>query len=72
MKDLPMMLLKEVFDALPDGDMLNHADDAGDVDVLWMADEVIIDRVGRCPRWVLRQAQCNRWSSHDDAVEDVP
>ena len=57
-EDLLMMLLKKVLDALSDAHMLNHADDAEDVDASWMRDEVVVDDVARCPGWILDEGRC--------------
>ena len=35
-KDLRVMLLKEGFDALADGNLLDHSDDVGAVDFVWV------------------------------------
>ena len=72
MKDLRMMLLKPDPEPLSNVNMLGHADDAGDVRMFGMADEIVVDDVCRCPRWVLHEAQYVRWRSHDDAVEKPP
>ena len=45
MKNLWVMLLKPVAQPLANVDMLNHADDAHDVDVLGVVDEVVVHDV---------------------------